>query len=98
LAEEQKQRKDTTKRRRDETIRAREALEKRRHQQERDGISQEESSSEPDLDGEDFDIFSNKEEEQGFRGMVPPQGAPVGGAKASGELGAPRREGRGLAP
>jgi hypothetical protein len=78
LAEEQKQKKDATKRRRDETIRVREALEKRRRQQERDGLPREESPSEPDSDDEDFDIFSDEEEEQGFRAWCPQKELPPG--------------------
>jgi hypothetical protein len=64
-------------------LRVREALEKRRWQQEHDGLPQEESSSEPDSDDGDFHIFSNQEEEEGFRGLVPPQGASIGGPQGS---------------
>jgi hypothetical protein len=72
FAEEQKQKKDTMKRKRDEVIRAREALEKHHRQQARDGLPQEESPFELESDDEDFDIFSDEEEAQGFKGMVPP--------------------------
>jgi hypothetical protein len=54
----------------------REALEKHHRQQEHDGLPRVESSLEPDSDDGDFDIFSD-EEEQGFRGLVPSQGAPT---------------------
>jgi hypothetical protein len=82
LAEEQKQKKDATKRKRDKNIHVRDALEKRRQQQARDRLPREESPSEPNSDDEDFDIFSDEEEEaQSFRGEVPPQGAPVEGMR-----------------
>jgi hypothetical protein len=46
--------------------------------------TREESPLEQELDGEDFDIYSDEEEVQGFRGMVPPQGAPTGGPRPKG--------------
>jgi hypothetical protein len=61
LAKEQKLKKDATKIKHDEIIRAREALEKHRRQQAHDGLPQEESLSEPESDGKDFDIFSDDE-------------------------------------
>jgi hypothetical protein len=79
LAEEQKQKKDAMKRKCDEVIRARKALERRRRQQVRDGLPQEESPSEPESNDEDFDIFLDEEEMQGFKGVVPPQGLLPGG-------------------
>jgi t-SNARE complex subunit (syntaxin) len=72
LVEEQKMKKDAMKRKCDEIICMREALEKNHHQQARDELPREESLSEPESDGEDFDIFSNEEEVQGFKGVVPP--------------------------
>jgi hypothetical protein len=69
FAEEQKQ-KDATKRKLDKIVRAREALEKRRRRQVRDGLPQEESPSEPDSDDKDFDIISDEEEAQSFKGEV----------------------------
>jgi hypothetical protein len=45
-----------------------------------------ESPLEPDSDDGDFDIFSDEKEEQGFRGVVPPQGAPTGGPQGSSVL------------
>jgi hypothetical protein len=83
LAEGQKQKKDAAKRKCGETIHMREALEKHRRQQEHGGLPQEESPSEPDSDDGDFDMFSDEEEEQGFRGLVPPQGAPTGEPQGS---------------
>jgi hypothetical protein len=73
LVEEQKWKKDATKRKHDKNIHAKDALEKHRRQQARDELPREESPSEPDSDDEDFDIFSDEEEEtQGFGGEVPP--------------------------
>jgi hypothetical protein len=86
LAEKQKLKKDAMKRKRDEIIRAREALEKRHRQQACDGLPREESPSEPESDGEDLDIFSDEEEAQGFRGVVPPQGAPARRPRPQGSL------------
>jgi hypothetical protein len=79
LAEEQKLKKDATKRKRDEIIRAREALEKRHQQQACDGLPQEESSSEPESDGEDIDIFWMRRRRMASGAWCPHKGLLPGG-------------------
>jgi hypothetical protein len=93
LAEEQKQNKDATKRTRGKTLRTREALEKHRRQQERDGLPQEESPSEPDSDDGDLDIFWMRSKALGTRyphKVLPP--VDLRGARCS------RKRGQGPGP
>jgi hypothetical protein len=98
FAKGQKQKKDATKKKCNEDIRVREALEKRHQQQARDGLPREESSSEPESDGDDFMFFQTRRRRCGALVARCPHKGLLPGGEASGELSAPEREGEGLAP